>query len=194
MLELGHAKIQHLGPHPAGQVLVGHEEDVGGLQVPVDDVGLVGNDQGRADLLEQTRGEAGGLAPLTAQLLQQALTLEQLHHQVDPHLFHAAAVVDAYDAGVRDGIDRPGLIDEALDHGGVREEAGVQHLDGHAAADHRVFGQEHLPHAARAQGLEDAVAADGLADESGLLGQISFLKSNQERADSSTFYSTIGVL
>jgi hypothetical protein len=51
-----------------------------------------------------------------------------------------------------------GLVHEALDDVGVGGQLGVQHLHGHPALDQRVLGEEHGPHAALSDALDDAVA------------------------------------
>ena len=64
------------------------------------------------------------------------------------------------DVGVVERRGGAGLAVEAIDVGLVEGLLGGQHLDRDAAPELRVFGEEHLPHAAGADLVEDAVRAE----------------------------------
>ena len=148
--DLGHTKVQQLGQQA---LPVPDHADVGGLEVPVEDLVAVGHGQAIADLSqhiqdipgrEVARPDQGG----------QVLALHQLHGQVE-HPLLLAHLIDRDDVRVVQHPGGPGLIGKPLP--GPRSHAGrgVDDLDGHLPADDRIAPQVHLAHASLGEESHD---------------------------------------
>ncbi len=157
--ELGEAEVEDL--HPA---VVG-DEDVLGLQVPVDDPLLVRGGEAVDDLegvvdrlarRELAAGEDGA----------EGLAFEELLDDVGRAVV-LADVVDGGDVGVVEDAGGFGLLLEAAQAIGVGGEGGGEDLDRDVAAEARVLGAVDLPHAAGADGGEDLVGAEAGAGGEG---------------------------
>ena len=107
ILQLGDAKIDHLHDLAVGSAV---EEDVGRLDVPVDDARRVGCGQRVADRGEDLRTTYGGQAPFLAHLIGQRASLQELHDQESqPDAGHAGV---QHDHGI--GVSEPGGRDPFL--------------------------------------------------------------------------------
>ena len=150
--ELGEAEVEDL--HAA---VVG-DEDVLGLQVPVDDPLLV---RGReaVDDLERVVDRLARRELAAREDRPERLALEQLLDDVGRALVRAD-VVDRGDVGMVQDARRLGLLLEPAQPVGVGGEGGGQDLDRHVAAQARVLRAIHLSHPARADLREDLVGAE----------------------------------
>ncbi len=164
-LDLGQAEVQDLGLAPGGH------EDVGGLEVAVDDALGVGRLEGVGDLgpelQQRLEVEGPGSDPL-----RQGLALEQLHGDEVLTLVGVDGV-DGADVGVVEGGGGPGLPLKALEHRGVRGQLRGQELEGYVAAELRVLGLVDDPHASAAELGGDPVVRHRLADH----GRVSYASS-----------------
>ena len=147
---LGDAEVADLHPAVLGQ------QDVGGLDVAVDEAGGVGDRQRAGDL----GGDVGGDPRVDLAVVEpgaQGLAAHQLHDDgLDAVV--AARVVDVDDRRVRQAGDGDGLVAEAGDERLVGREVLVQDLDRDGAPQHLVGAEPHLRHAAGRQQLVEPVA------------------------------------
>ena len=157
-LDLGEAEVQDLRLAPRVH------EDVGGLEVPVDDPLRVRRLERVRDLDPhlQQRPELERPSP---DPLAQRLALEQLHRDEVLALV-LVDLVDGADAGVVEGGGGAGLALEALERGRVPRHLRGQELERDVAAELRVLGLVDDAHAAAAELRRDPVVRDRLADHS----------------------------
>ena len=148
----GQAEVQQLGAARPG------DEDVGGLQIAVNNAAPVGEVQRLGDLDHEPKQFAQAKWPL-AQSRRERLTFEVLHHQVRA-AFLEARVVERADVRMvqrRDGFRLAGEAYAGLLHVlSPRRD----HLDCDEAVEARVLGLEHFTHAARAERLDDDVRSE----------------------------------
>jgi hypothetical protein len=137
------------------------QEDVLGLEVPVDDALVVGRGEAGRDLRGDLRGPARGQVP-REEPLPEGLALEELRDQ-EGNALVGADVVDDQDARVVEGARRPGLLLEAQQALLVAGERPGQDLDRHVAREALVAGAVDLAHAPHGQGGGDLVGPDPLA-------------------------------
>ena len=155
-LDLREAEVEDLGLPARGH------EDVGGLEVAVDDALRVGRLEGVRDLDPEVEERAELERPLPDPL-RERLPLEQLHgDEVLPLVLLDR--VDRADAGVVEGRGGAGLALEALEGRRVLRQLHRQELERDVAAELRVLGLVHDAHAAAAELPGDLVVGDGLAD------------------------------
>ncbi len=140
------------------------EEDIRGLDVPVDDSAGVGDVEGRPHLTDDLENPLARERLLLDQPVE-ARTRNELHDQVEL----AGDVVlpdveDSYDVRVIEAASGLGLAKEALLNDPVllrRQSARyVQQLDGDGPVDERVLGPVDDAHGAPTQGVADDVAPD----------------------------------
>ena len=93
-------------------VVDAREEDVGRLEVAVDDAGAVGAPERPADLLGDLRRLAQRQAPLALEPVAEVLAAEQLHHEVG-EVAVDAVVEHLHDVRPAQARRRPGLPREA---------------------------------------------------------------------------------
>ena len=140
------------------------EEDVVGLEVAVDEAGAVSGFEPGGDLVEDEAGLGGGdraaLHPLAKRL-----ALEEVHHEIAAAVGEGSEREDIDDVGVADPVDRPRLLDEALDGRGVVRQLGLEDLDRRALADHRMRRGVDDAHATATELALDDVTADIDSDE-----------------------------
>ena len=156
--QLGEAEVGDLG----GAVL--GDEDVGGLEVAVQQALVVSGGQAPAGLdeaLEDPRPRSLGLAQPGAK----RPPAHVLHHQHHPGA-RVVDVVHGHHVGVGEQGHGLGLPHEALVTLGL-ERVGAQELEGYLALELGVVGPQHLAHAPATDLLEHDVAIDRLAERDG---------------------------
>ena len=141
-----------------GSVVQAHQ-DVGGLDVPMDDPFLVGVLDRLTDLDEQPQSLARAQDVFVAELVDSG-PAHQFHHEVRPSGSRGASVVDARDMGVihqRQGLTfrlEPG-------HNGPGVHSQLEDLEGDSAVDRLfLFGHVHRAAASLADFLKEPVSAD----------------------------------
>jgi GAF domain-containing protein len=139
-------------------VLVGGDEDVVRLDVPVDDPVAVREAKGLEQLLGVADRRADRERAAGHDQLLEAAPLDHLHGDVVRAL-GLAAVVDGDDVRMGEARRRLRLAPEALDEEVVVRVAVVEDLDRDAAAELLVLGQVDVRHAPGAQLPEDPVPA-----------------------------------
>ncbi len=139
---------------------VGGEEDVGGLDVAVDDAAGVGSGEAVGGLGDDRQG-LGWRERTAADPGAQALAAAEGHGDEHAAVLALADVVDRADVGAVEGRGGPGFVDEALAGLGVVGELGREELEGHGAPELEVVGLVDDAHGAAADLSEDAVFAAG---------------------------------
>ena len=122
------------------------DQDVAGLDVAVDQAGLVGGVERGGDAAADVHRQVRAEPLLLVEQLAQALAVDQLHD----HGLAAAVgdgVVDGHDVRVVQPGDGDGLTAEPLGDDRVGGQRRLEQLDGHVAGQQRVVGQPHLGHA-----------------------------------------------
>jgi hypothetical protein len=122
------------------------EQDIGRLQVAVNDVAPVGILDGLSDLHHQLGGFSCGQGAV-AQAMRKALSFDEPHAEVMLALV-LAHLEDRHDVRMVEVRRRLGLGVETLDVGLVGELAGQDHLEGHGAVEADLAGKEDDAHAA----------------------------------------------
>jgi hypothetical protein len=135
------------------------EEDVGRLEIAVDDPGGVDGVEPLGDLAEEPGDRADREAALARQLRAEVLAVEELHDHV------GVAAIDAIVVGLHDvrALDvRHGARLALEAHAGVVVAGGdgVDELDGHVAPELAIEGHPERAHAPRGQLALEAVFAD----------------------------------
>lgn len=149
----GEAEVTDLG------IGVGIEEDVGGLDVAVNDVGGVGVGKSAADADDEFAG--GGLVDgLAVAGVVEGLAVDQLHDDVG-HAIGLSKVVDANEVGVVELGHGAGLGLELFAESWVVEFAG-QELDGDGPIEGNLVGTIDGAHPAGGDEVGDFVAAEQL--------------------------------
>ena len=136
------------------------DEDVGGLDVAVDDAGLVGVGEPGQHLHDHRHLPLDGHRRGLAHRLLEVLALQELHRDEGRAVGVAAEVEDGDQVRVLHLRDRPGLASEALLELGVVRDLGDHDLEGHVAVEDGVVGEVDLAHGALAEGAQDLVLAD----------------------------------
>ena len=148
-----------------GQAEVGEEggaaldQDVGGLDVAVDEPHAVRGVERRGDLAADVDRPVRAQAALAAQHGGEVGALDVLHREVEQPVL-LAGVVDRDDVRVLQRGGDPRLAVEALAEPGGLGELRGDDLDGRAAAQVDVLGPVDQAHAAAADPLLDLVARD----------------------------------
>ena len=160
----GETEIEDLGLSAFG------DEQIGGLQVAVDDSGSVGNVEGVGDL----DAEIDLLVHrkrFALDAIFQSAAFEVLHHDVVTGLRFSAVfdlvfadVVDGADVGMIEGGGGAGLAAETLEGLGIAGDFIGQEFEGDEALQAGVFRFVDDAHAATAELFDDAVVRDGLAN------------------------------
>ena len=138
------------------------DEDVGGLDVAVDDAGLVGVGQPVQHLQDDRHLAVEGERDPQAQRLEEVLPLEQLHGDVRRAVGVVPQVEDEHHVGVHELGHRPRLPLEAVLLLGIGGELPEHDLERDVPVEERVVGVIHHPHGSLAQGTHDVVLADAL--------------------------------
>ncbi len=119
--QLGQAEVRDLGRALLGQ------DDVGRLDVAVDDPALVGVVEGPGQLLDEPRGLARRLG-IARELLLEAAARGVFQHQVALPL-ELADLVDLHEVGVLEPGRGLGLVAEAGGDLGIGVDPGADHLE-----------------------------------------------------------------
>ena len=152
---LGDPEVQHLDLRPP--VVARAEEDVGGLEVPVQHALVVRRGQGRADLAHDRDQHRGGHPSVDGQPLGQILTLQQLHHHERRSVGQRVEVQHVDDVAVSQAAANLRLTAEPLQRIGVVTQRLAQDLDRHRAREpHMLAGIDHA-HRPVAHQVLDAV-------------------------------------
>ena len=136
------------------------EQDIGRLDVAVDQVPRMGVVQRLSDRRHQLGRLPKGHPALT-QPLRQAGALDVLGDHVAQTVISPAYVIDRNDVGVVELGEDLGLGQVDRDVLGAGDPLGVGHLDRHRPAERVVLGQVDRPEPASTQQPDDPVAADG---------------------------------
>ncbi len=147
--ELGDAEVEDLDPP------VLRQEEVGGLEVAVDDAVLVRGGEAAGDLL----GVLDGLAERQragGEHLAERAALEELGDEVGGAVV-GADVEEGEDVGVVEGAGEAGLLLEAAEAVGVLAVLGGEDLDGDVAVEAGVAGAVDLAHPAGPDRAPDLV-------------------------------------
>jgi hypothetical protein len=137
-VELRQAEVDDLRQHLA--VVALGDEDVLGLEVPVDDAAFVRLGQSARYLGERAGHEVRLEAPHLDHALVQAFALEQLQHQEGPPVIEPPSVVHVADIRTLDGRRSPRLAQEALHHHRGMRQLGIENLDRDLFSDVDVHG------------------------------------------------------
>jgi hypothetical protein len=156
--QLGEAEVEDLEPPVRG------EHHVVGLQVPVQDALPVGSGHGVGEG-DREREEPLHREAVGRDRLAESLSLDELHGQEAEAVLLLEGTVEGHDARVAERGDRLRLALEALDLLGVGCHLRGEDLEGHPPVEPRVLGEVHVPHAPRAERLQDAVGAQCPADQ-----------------------------
>ena len=136
---------------------VRRHEDVGRLDVAVDDAVAVGEAEGGGDVGRDVGGALRQERAVAAQDVGQRAPVHVLHHH-EVRAALTAEVEDADDVGVVEVGRRRGLAAEPLDEVRIGGVLGEQHLDRHRTVEQPVAGEEHVGHAAAPDAAVDLVA------------------------------------
>src|SRR5262249_49104320 len=149
----GQAEVGDDGP------AAGVEEDVGRLDVAVDQAALVGVVQGLGDLGDEV-GRGRGGKPALPQPPGQVRPFDQVRDGETQPVGGAADVVDGDDAGVVQAGEDAGLGQVGIGLLGGSQAVAVRHLDGDGPAQGVVVAPVDDAEAAGAQAADDPVAAE----------------------------------
>ena len=138
-----------------------NDEDVGGLEIAMNDGFLVGVLDGFTDLNEEAQTIGKRQLSLVA-ILGDGKALNVFHDEVGLSAESGAGIENLGNAGMIHDGKRLAFRLEALKSDGV-EHAGANELQGDLTANGRgLFGKPHLTHATFTKNFEQAVRADGL--------------------------------
>ena len=153
--------IQLLGQAEVGdlRLTIGREQDIGGLEVAMNDAVLMGMLHGAGQLFDQRCRLARGEADVFAKPLRQRTAGQKLEREVGIATVFAE-IVDMHDAGMLHLGDRGGFEQEtgALVRSGMF--AGEDHLERDFMPERAMSGTVDDPHAAAGQQLDHLVAGD----------------------------------
>ncbi len=155
LLDPGHAEVGHLHP---GRRPVLDQEEVGGLDVPVDEPGPVGHVEGLGHLGHERHRHLGRHPAAGHQVAHGPARHQLHHHEVDGAV--GPGVVGGHDARVGQPGRRHRLPPEALAERRVAGQMEVRHLDRHRSGQDLVPALPHGGHAPLGQQPHQPVAAD----------------------------------
>lgn len=144
--------------HRPTRALLDH--DVGGLDVAVDDAGVVRRAEAAREVAKDgrgaPRGDAHAVLRVHAEDLLQGLALDVLHREEEPALVRSERV-DRDDVPVAHGRQRGGLATERTRERGRGGVLRTDHLQRHLAPEVHVLGEHHDAQGARAELREGGV-------------------------------------
>ena len=161
---LGQAEVEQLGVVALG------DQDVGRLDVAVDEATGVGGRQGRRDLVGELARPADGQRAAGADQRFQVRPVHELHDQVmqdrlaGPRAVGLAGIERGDDVRVPQRADGPHLGAEPQQQPRVLVRRERQHLDRRRPAEQHVLGPVDDAHAAGPEPVEDAVVAEHEAE------------------------------
>ena len=135
------------------------DQDVGGLDVPVDQPSGVGVMQGVGDGGDQLRRIPEGRSSLSHPDRQVA-AFDELRHDEAESVLRATHVEDRHDVGMVQPGEDPGFNEKRLDILGVGDSFRVRHLDGDRAVEVIVVSKIDPSEPALTEPTDDPVAAD----------------------------------
>src|SRR5262249_49417668 len=144
-------EVEDLDALAARELRVGYDEDVVGFEIAVRDADGLRRSEDARDLATEIADRAERESARATDPRREGLAVEKLHDQVRATTGVDPALEDLDGPGMLDLADRAGLVEEPLYVVLVLRDVGPQQLDGHFGVDRRLFGQEHLAHAASAQ-------------------------------------------
>ncbi len=161
---LGDAEVEDLGE--VSDACDGFEDDVGGLEVAVDDVAAVGLLEACGDLDEDAEGASQLDGVVLPEELLQGAPGDELHDEEEGAVGLFAEVEDGDDVGVSEPGEDAGLAHEVVGVSIVVGSEAVEDLDGDGPLQVGLHAAVDVAHASRADDLLDAdVLADGASDE-----------------------------
>jgi hypothetical protein len=137
--------------------LGGHDHDVVGFEVAVDDAEVVGGLETVGALAEEVNGAGQGKRAGFLEHGGERLALHELHGEVDGAVFRLAEVVDRADVGVIDPAGVGGLAIETGNGLRIVAHPGAHHLDGALPPHLDVLGEIDRAHPAFAQLFRDVI-------------------------------------
>ncbi len=164
---LGEAEVDDFDEVGPGADLL--EDDVLGLEVPVDDVGIVRFGECRESLAKNVDDAPGREGPVFVRHTREIAPAQELHHEVELAVGSLAEVDDADRVRMIEAAGRAGLGDEA--RGGVllADEVRVDDLHRDRTSEVRLLGSVNPTHAADADQLQNEVSAGQRAPDEGVL-------------------------
>jgi hypothetical protein len=154
--DLGDAEVEDLGE--VRVAVLGHQVDVLGLDVAVDDAGGVGVAQAAQHVAQDRQRPVRRDRRVGVHQIAERSAVEELHHQEQRAVLELAEIRDVDAVGVIDAPDRDGLALEPAAQLGHRRQGGVEQLDRHRPPDRDVLAPVHHPHAALAEQRVQPVA------------------------------------
>src|SRR5262249_31382629 len=145
-----------------GLAVLAGDEEVGGLDVAVDDALVVGVAEGAGGLEDDLAGLLGVEGALALDVLVEVDAVDELHGQV-PGAIDLLELGDPDDVGVAELQGAGGLALEAVEQGGLARQLAVEDLQGDLAARLRVAGAVDGPHPAGGDVVEHLVLAQAEA-------------------------------
>jgi hypothetical protein len=153
LMSLGQAKIQNL------HLPAIRDEDVRGLDIPMDDSGCMSDIQGLGELRAQFQDFVAFEAPLFRESCLECLSRDQLHHDERPTLM-LADVVNRTDVGMIESCGGAGLTFESRNPDRISAELVWQNLNRNFAPQLLVLRSIHLSHAAFSKDREDFIVSE----------------------------------
>ena len=135
-----------------------HQHDVLGLEVPMDDLELVGVLEAVAHLDQQRDALLGRERAAAGLVLAQRLAFEVGHHQIEQPVRRLAQAEDGADVGMVEPHGDRRFAPEPLDRGRIAGEPRHQDLHRHRAARIQLLRPVDVRHAALAEPAPDPVA------------------------------------
>ena len=154
--QTGESEVEDLGSSGRRQ------HDVAGLQVAMQHATAMRVFQGIADLRSNPRHHV----ELERASLEERLEgpARDVFHDEEVQVVLGVEVEDRGDPGVGQARENVRLAAKSLARDRICQRAPQEHLDRHVAVEMLVVGAIDLAHAARAEGFEDSIVGEGLAD------------------------------
>ena len=121
--QLRDAEIEDLAAFAAGDLVIGDEENILGLEIAMNDAARVRRAERARDLAHDPQRVGDRQSPQPTDALIERLARQQLHHEIGAAVGVVAEVEDLHDPRIRDRRRRACLVEEAGDDLGPRREA-----------------------------------------------------------------------